>query len=139
MKSAAMSKVPDTSSGRQRVLDAAGLEGDRGSVRINVVTVGRARDHVSPHRRGGHADRAREIAGELFTLCAGIGRDLLVADLGREKSAVPPGAQREIVVSVAEGRLAVALVANGWGDDLWPVRGVRLDAELVDEPARAHD
>jgi hypothetical protein len=30
-------------------------------------------------------------------------------------------------------------VANGWGDDLWPVRGVRLDAELVDEPARAHD
>ena len=102
--------------GRQRVLDAAGLEGNRGGVRVDVVAVGRARDHVPPHGRSGHADRAREICAKLITLCADVGRDLLVANLGREKGAVPPGAEREIVVSVAEGGLAVALVADRGSD-----------------------
>ena len=68
----------------------------------------------------------------------------LVAGLGREIGAVPPGTQREIVVPVAKGWFAVAFVADRRRDEavetsLLSVSHVRLGAELIDEPARAHD
>ena len=57
------------------------------------------------------------LSGELFALRAGVGRDVLILDLGRKKGTVPPGAERKVVVPVAKGRLIVTLMANGGRDE----------------------
>src|SRR5262245_49413953 len=90
----------------------------------------------------GHPKGAGQVFGELLSLGSDFCRDLHLSRLLCQVFAVPERAQREIVIPVAVGRFAVALMTYRWRQKAMEpctdvVQDVGSGTERLDEPGRA--
>src|SRR5208282_350963 len=119
-------------------------EGDRGGARVDVLAVGRSGDQPPTEIPTRLTNGAREIGREFAALRPRVGNHVRIADLGCEIFAVAPGAQREKVVPIAVGGLAVAFMTDRWRDETAPSvitaeESVCARAEVFEEPCGAND